>query len=141
MSDSLDPAWAKQKQTDKEASLLIERTAPEFWTALQEKLDIAADAVSEHNLSGLATVFGGGLRVTINRPGKAFSQTYTDLMFKRGMAEIRCTTLNNGTYHLQFRVAPDNRLVVVSSQGSEPMNAEQASEYVVQRMLEVIDRK
>lgn len=144
MSDSSNPGWTKpqsEKPGSRAQAQLIERGAPQFWSELQDKLTAAVDALYLHDLSGLITSFGGGLRVTLNRPGKAFNQDYTDIQFKRAPAEIRCTTLKDGTYSLRFSVTANNELVVISSRGLDPMDAGQASEYIMKLLLAASERQ
>ena len=138
MSDSSNSGWTKpqpEKPGSRAQRQLIERGAPRFWSELQEKLAAAVDSLYLQDLSGLITSFGGGLRVTLNRPGKVFHQEYTDIQFKRSPAEIRCTTLKDGTYSLRFSTTPNNEIVVISSRGLDPMTPEQASDYIMKLLL------
>jgi hypothetical protein len=144
MSDSSNPGWTKpqlEKPGSRAQAQLIERGAPRFWNELQEKLNAAVDSLYLQDLSGLITSFGGGLRVTLNRPGKVFNQDYTDIQFKRAPAEIRCTTLKDGTYSLRFSVTGNNELVVISSRGLDPMTPEQASEYIMNLLVAASGRQ
>ena len=122
-------------------SVLIDRESPRFWNELQERLDNAIDAQSELDVSGITTAFDGGFRVTLNRPGMVFQQTYTDLFYKRGAPEIRCSTLKAGAYTLRFSLTPDHQVAVTSSRGSGLMNTSEAAEYVMQVMLDAIGGK
>ena len=118
----------------------IEKAGPEYWRALQEQLVAAVDVLPDGELSGSITTFGGGLRVTVTRIG-AFNQTHTDIFYTRNATEIRCSTHDSGLYILKFCVTPDNQLAVKSARGVDPMNPAQASEYIMQSMIDVMNRK
>ena len=144
MSDPSNPGWPKpqpERAGSRAQAQLIERGAPRFWSELQERLTAAVDSLYLQDLSGLITSFGGGLRVTLNRPGKAFNQDYTDIQFKRAPAEIRCTTLKDGTYSLRFSLTANNELVVTSTRGLDPMNPEEASDYIMKLLLAASERQ
>lgn len=120
----------------KSVSVLIEKDGPEYWNALLEKLGEAVDSLSA-DLSGAVTSFEGGFRVTIHRLGKAFSQNHTDLFYRRGSSEIRCSTLHNSPYSLNFCVTAENKVAVTSTRASAAgqMSPEQASQHIVQLLL------
>jgi LSD1 subclass zinc finger protein len=142
MTDPLTPAGkGPVRPVGVPPAVIIQREAPKYWAELQQRLEADADVYSDRGLSALVTPFDGGLRVTVNRPGSVFQQTYTDLMYKRGAPEIRCSALNNTTYVMKFTVTPENGVAVTSTRGLEPMNPQQASEHVMQLMLETLERK
>lgn len=141
MSDASRPGWPSQERSASRAqSQLIERSAPQFWNELQHHLTAAVDALYLQDLSGMVTNFGGGIRITLNRPGKAFNQDYTDIIFKRSPPEIRCTTLNDGTYSLRFCVAANDRVAVNSTRRDEVMSPEQAAEHIMTLLLKASER-
>jgi hypothetical protein len=143
MNDSSRPGWigSPERPASRAHSQLIERGGSQFWDELQHKLAAAVDSLYLHDLAGMITSFGGGIRVTLNRPGKAFNHDYTDVIFKRTPAEIRCTTLNDGTYTLRFCVTPDNKVAVTSTRRNQVMNAEQACEHIMTLLLNASGRQ
>jgi hypothetical protein len=112
-----------------------------FWNELQEKLNAAVDALYLHDMSGVITSYGGGIRVTLQRPGKAFNRDYTDIVFKRAPAEIRCATLNDGTYTLKFLVSDGNKVAVSSTRRNQVMNPEQACEHIMTLLVKASERQ
>ena len=156
MNDVLMPEWMKKKHEADElakakeearqqklmtAALLIEREAPKFWKQLQEKIAIAVEFLPKLDMTGSITTFGSGMRVSVSCPGVFANQTYTDLFFNGEVRKIRCTTLNGGVYTLQFTVGPDDTVGVESSRDAIFMNVDQASEYVMRKMIEVIESR
>ncbi len=118
MNDPSMPAGkGPLRQVGLPPAIIIQREAPKFWAELQQRLEADADVHSDRGLSTLVTAFDGGLRVTVNRPGSVFQQTYTDLIYKRGAPEIRCSALNNTTYVMKFAVTPENGVAVTSTRG------------------------
>jgi hypothetical protein len=120
---------------------LIERGGPQFWTKLQGELVTAVDFLYLQELAGLITSFRDGVRVTLNRPGKAFNHDYTDITFKRAPSEIRCTTLNDGTYTLRFCVTSDNQVAVTSTRRNQVMNPAEACEHIMTLLLNASERQ
>lgn len=142
MNDSLRPGRMDlpERPASRSQAQLIERGGSRFWDELQVKLAAAVDALYLHDLAGIITSYGGGIRVTLNRPGKAFNHDYTDVIFKRSPAEIRCTTLNDGTYTLRFCVTVDNQVAVTSTRRSQMMNPEQACEHIMTLLVNASER-
>ena len=119
---------------------VIEREGPVFWQALQDSLAQEVDALPSE-FSGSITSFGGGIRVTVNKLGMAFNQGYTDLFYKRGATEIRCSALNVSPYMLKLCPTPDGKLEAKSTLGLNTMDASGASKHVMELMLDAISRK
>lgn len=143
MNDSSRPGRMDlpERPASRSQAQLIERGCPQFWIELQSKLAAAVDALYLQDLSGMITSFGGGVRVTLNRPGKAFNHDYTDITFKRSPSEIRCTTLNDGTYTLRFCITADNQLAVTSTRRNQVMKAEEACEHIMTLLLKASERQ
>jgi hypothetical protein len=116
---------------------VIEKEGPLFWQGLQEKLAMATDCLPDE-FTGSITSFAGGVRVTVNELGKAFNQAYTDLFYKRGSSEIRCSTLNGSPYTLKFSMSPDNKVTVKTTLGLDSMDVDQTTEYIMQLMLDTM---
>jgi hypothetical protein len=121
--------------------LLTERDKQAFLRTLQERLTTAVDTLADQDVSGSVTVFGGGLRVVLNRAGMAFRQTYTDLFYNADTREIRCSTLNCAPYMLRFCVTPGHKAGVTSTRGATQMDADQAAQHIIGIMLDVMNRK
>jgi hypothetical protein len=130
-----------ERPASRSQAQLIERCGPQFWDELQHKLAAAVDSLYLHDLAGMITSFGGGIRVTLNRPGKVFNHDYTDVIFKRSPAEIRCASLNDGTYTLRFCVTADNKVAVTSTRRNQVMNPEQACEHIMTLLLNASGRQ
>jgi hypothetical protein len=143
MSDSSRPGWKNQpdRPASRTQTQMIERAAPLFWNELQSKLGAAVDALYLHDLTGMITSYGGGIRVTLNRPGKAFNHDYTDIVFKRAPAEIRCASLNDGTFKLQFCITDENKVAVISTRRNQVMNPDQACEHIMTLLLNASGRQ
>jgi len=118
----------------------IEREGPVFWQALQEKLALAMDSLPIE-FTGSITEFGGGVRITLNELGKAFHQAYTDLFYKRGSTEIRCSTLNGTPYVLKSCETADGKLAVKSTLGIDAMDPGEASDHIMDLMIKSVERK
>ncbi len=143
MNDSSRPGRMDlpQRSASRSQAQLIERRGPQFWDELQHKLAAAVDSLYIQDLAGMITSFGGGIRVTLNRPGKVFNHDYTDVIFKRSPAEIRCTSLNDGSYTLRFCVTANNELAVTSTRRNQVMNPEQACEHIMTLLLNASGRQ
>lgn len=143
MDDSSRPGrmHLPDRPASRSQTQLIERGGQQFWTELQGKLAAAVDALYLQDLAGMITSFGGGIRVTLNRPGKVFNHDYTDITFKRSPSEIRCTTLNDGTYTLRFCVTANNKVAVTSTRRNQVMNPEEACEHIMTLLLNASERQ
>jgi hypothetical protein len=118
----------------------IEKEGPVFWQTLQDKLALAVDSLSEE-FSGSITSFAGGIRVSVSKLGMSFNQAYTDLFYKRGSAEIRCSTLKGSPYVLRFQAAADGKIGVKSTLGIDTMDPGETSDHIMDLMLKAADRK
>jgi hypothetical protein len=118
----------------------IEKEGPVFWQILQDKLALAIDSLPSE-FSGSITSFGGGVRVTVNKLGMAFNQAYTDLFYKRGSSEIRCSALNGSPYVLRLSSTADGKVGVKSTLGISTMDPCETSEHIMELMLKAFDRK
>jgi hypothetical protein len=127
--------------SQKPAYLVVDKEKQAFWTALQRKLTADVEALPDTDFFGTITPFVGGVRITLNRPGMAFNQTYTDVFYKPELREIRCSVLNSAPYTLRFCVAAGNQVAVTTTLGAGQMNADQASQHIVKLMLDVMSRK
>lgn len=143
MNDSSRPGRMDlpERPASRSQAQLIERGGPQFWDELQHRLAAAVDSLYLQDLAGMITSFGGGIRVTLNRPGKVFNHDYTDVTFKRSPAEIRCTSLNDGSYTLRFCVTADNQVAVTSTRRNQIMNSEQACEHIMTLLLKASERQ
>jgi hypothetical protein len=120
----------------------IETQGPVFWQALQDRLALAIDSLpGDGELTGSITSFGGGVRITVTKLGMAFNQAYTDLFYKRGSSEIRCSALNGSPYVLRFAPTADGKIGVKSTLGISSMDPNEAGEHIMELMLRSIDRK
>ncbi len=154
MNDNLMPGWMKKeqqqtelKQARAEASLqreeaaarLIELKSPEFWKQLQEKIGIAVEFLPKLQMRGqMSTLADGSLRISVGRPGKLPNHTYTDL--GHSPYEIRCTTATGDLYKLLFCAISGTEVAVVLESSAIPqMNPDQAAEYIMRRMVEIIE--
>lgn len=118
----------------------IEKEAPVFWQALQDKLASAVDSLPSE-LTGSITSFAGGVRVTVSKLGMAFNQAHTDLFFQRQSGEIRCSTLNGTPYVLKFSATPDGKVGVKSTLGISTMDVNDTSDHIMELMIKSVDRK
>lgn len=139
--ESLRQVSAAQQRADE---LLIANLAPKFWKQLTEKLHLAVDsfpALPSLKLDGKLTSFvPNQVRIEMHRRGLRLNGTHTDLFFD-GRA-ICCTTLGDGVYTLNFCVLSDTEIGVVSSQSpGMGMDAEYASQYVIERMMGLLERQ
>jgi hypothetical protein len=155
-SKSQMPEWMKKKQqemrlseaTEKDAerrklaaALLIQSESPEFWKRLLDNLKLAVEALATIELTGSYSQIGlNAVRISMNHPDLFASRTHTDLFHETG--RIRCTTLGVGAYNLDFHVISETEVGVLDKhKGGSPMNADQASEYVIRRMVDFIERQ
>lgn len=118
----------------------IEKEAPVFWQTLQDKLALAVNSLPDE-FSGSMTSFAGGIRVTVSKLGMSFNQAYTDLFYKRGSSEIRCSALNGSPYVLKFLSTADGKIGVKSTLGIGAMNTDEATEHIMELLLKSADRK
>lgn len=153
MNDSLMPEWMKKKiereaqgknreeaskQRAMAAASLLQLKIPEYWQRLKEKLAIAVEFLPKLDMQGQITPSGDkGLRISVSRPGIFANQTFTDIFL--APRAITCTGLNLGTYTLMFCVVSDTEIAVMLDGMGEPMNPDQASEYIMRQMVELID--
>jgi hypothetical protein len=157
--EKLIPDWLKRKQEIVEleeaqreagaqgrlaAGLLIERQRPKFWQQLVEKLKIAIDALPEVpalKLAGSLSPFGSTqVRLDMRRTGLWANTTYTDLFCDEW--RIRCTTLGDGAYNLEFCTIGNTEIAVVDDRSpGTPMDADYASQYIMGRMVNLLERQ
>jgi hypothetical protein len=125
--------------------LLISNQWLKFWQQMTEKLHLAVDsfpALPSLGLDGKLTSFisnqvRGEIHSTI---GLRLNGTHTDL-FCDGRT-IRCTTLGDGVYTLKFCVLSDMAIGAVSSRNPGlGMDAEEAAQYVIDRMMTLLERQ
>jgi hypothetical protein len=139
----LDQEDANEAEAHKDAmrrGLLVNELRPVFWTALLAQLKKNAEALKHIGLKGDYGETGfGNVRITVTKPGNFPNITYTDIF--QDDAHIRCTTLGDGAYNLDFH-AGDEEIGVINLADATPfMSAAQAADYVVQRMVAVIKRQ
>lgn len=158
--DGLIPEYLKKKHEQMEAEesrrqlvaaqrradeLLISNQREKFWKQLTEKLHLAVDsfpALPALRLDGKLTSFvPNQVRVEMHRiGGPHLSTTHTDL-YCHGKT-INCNTLGDGVYDLDFCILSDAEIGVVSSQKPGiAMDAEHAAEYVIERMMAIVERQ
>lgn len=154
--ETLVPEWMKQRQIESElaeakedarlhrvvaAGLLIEREGPKFWQQLMKELKIAVDALPVLKMQGSYTLIGqDGARIDVSSPGIFANFTYTNMF--RDDVGIRCSTLDAGAYRLLFRVVSNTEIGVVDEhREGAPMNPSLASQYVLGRMVDLIERR
>jgi hypothetical protein len=120
------------------AALFVEEEGPKFWKTLKEKLQIAVDALPVLSLNGSFSSIGPvSVRINMNQPGIFANITYTDIFIDQN--GFRCTTLDDGFYNLAFCIVSENNLAVMDQQHeSSPMNPEEASEYIIRRMIKLL---
>jgi len=153
-NEKLMPDWMREMQVDIElaeekqrataqrdhaASLLIQLERPRHWQHLREKLKIAADALPSLKLRGQFLIRGDdGMRISMNRSGLFASKTWTDLYLDQRC--IRCTTLDAGSYNLQFRAISETEIAVIDEQGyAQPMDTDGAVKFIMRRMIKLIE--
>ena len=154
MNDTLMPEWMKRRQGKKEAgearaeaakqrdlafSNLLQLKCPDFWRSLTEKLGIAVEFLPKLNMQGRLTPLNPGVRISVSRPGAFANQTYTDLF--PTLSEIKATMPDGGAYTLPFVAASDTEIAVTVVEGHSPMNADKAAEYIMTRMIELIESR
>lgn len=158
MSDNENPIpeWMKKKQLEnaqveaqeqlrlqrESADMrLVEIEAPKFWQELLENMKIAVDALPALKLRGSYSLLGlESVRIEMSSPGNFANMTYTDLF--RDAGRIRASTLDAGAYSLLFCAVSDTEIGVVDEhKRGHAMNPDEASEYVMKRMLNLIERR
>src|SRR5215469_5073353 len=154
--ESMVPEWMRREKAENElaeareearnqrvlaAALLLEKLRPTFWTDVLRHLKIAVDALPVLGMAGsfspvqvLQTV-----RIQVSKPGIFANFTYTDLFLDQD--RIRCNTLDAGSYGLEFCVLSASAIGVTVIPQPKPMNPEEASEYIMRRMTELIKRR
>lgn len=153
MNDSMMPEWMKKKveqdarEKHKEeagrhrvpaASNFLQLKIPEYWQRVKEKLAIAVEFLPKLNMQSQITPSGDkGFRISVSRPGVFTNQTFTDVFL--APRAITCTGLNLGAYTLMFCVVSDTEIGVMVDGMGEPINADQASEYIMRKMVDLIE--
>jgi hypothetical protein len=158
--DKLIPEYLKKKHEQVEAEesrrqvtsaqqradeLLISNQWSKFWKQLTEKLHLAVDSFPDLpylKLDGKLTPFvKNQVRVEMHSTGGLrLNGTHTDL-FCDGHS-IHCTTLGDGVYTLKFCILSDTEIGVESSRSrGTGMDAEQAAQYVIDRMMALLERQ
>ena len=133
-----------KRQRSLAGGLLIEKERPRFWRQLQEKLNIDVQFLPKLGIIGSISAHPGApsnpsLRINMMRSGIYPNQTYTDVFLDAN--RIRCTTLGDGAYSFQFCVVSDTEIAVMNEANGQRMDSGQASEYILRRMVELIDRQ
>lgn len=118
---------------------LVHSHSAKFWTVFLEELEANISALHEIHFSGSVSPFGKAIvRVAISDDSKPFLSSRTDLILDND--RIRCSVLNGGIYYLNFTPISDTQIVVHDIQaGSDPMDPCETAEYVIDRMLNIIE--
>jgi len=111
----------------------------EFWKQLLRELEFTASALCEIDFIGSISPFGEEIvRVSLHDDSIPPLSTRTDLILDGDL--IRCSVLNGGIYYLNFTVLSDTKVVVQDIQrNSGSMDARKTAEYVVDRMLNILE--
>ncbi len=121
------------------AKLFIQAEAPKFWEQLLDKLQLAVSALPHLKVDGSLSKTENHVRISMRMPDLFLNETFTDLLLDE--ERIRATTLGDGTYNLDFIVLRENQLAVITSGVGKTMNAGQAHEYIMERMLLLLERR
>ena len=104
-----------------------------------DELEFVVSAVREINVTGCINPFGEEIvRISLNDDSAPPAFTRTDLILDGD--HIRCSVLNGGIYYMNFAAASNAEIVVHDIQRNDgSMDAQKAAEYVVERMLNILD--
>ncbi len=120
-------------------SSIAQRQRTEFWKQLLKELEFTASALREIDFTGSINPFGEEIvRVSLSDDGIPPKSTRTDLILDGD--RIRCSVLNGGIYYLNFAALSDTAVVVQDIQrNGGSMDARKTAEYVVERMLNILE--
>jgi hypothetical protein len=120
-----------------DASTAQQRT--QFWKRMLDELACIMSDVREINVTGSVSPFGEEIvRISLNGDGTQAAFTQADLVLDGD--RIRCSVLNGGIYYLNFAAVSDTEIVVQDIQKNDgSMDARKAAEYVVERMLNILE--
>lgn len=111
----------------------------QFWKQLFEDLKIIVDVLREIDFTGSLSTFGDEIvRVSLSDATLVDVFTRADLILDG--ERIRCTVLNGGIFYLDFVTTSGNEIVVQDiQQNGDPMDAWKTAEYVIDRMVNIIE--
>lgn len=153
MDKALVPEWMKKirqedalteakkeaaRQSEVEASPLLQQEGPRFWSQLQQSLAICVDSLPVLNLSGSISNFNEGIHIEVVYYHLIPVQTYTDICYDPGTAVIRCATVNGGICQLYLCETLNNEVAAFAELDGPPMDPEQASEYIMRPMVDSV---
>ena len=95
--------------------------------------------MQEINIKGSISPFGEDIsRITLSDDSMPPVATRTDLVLDQD--RIRCSVLNGGIYYLNLITFHDKELYAQDIQADDsPMNAQKTAEYVISRMVNIIE--
>jgi hypothetical protein len=85
-------------------------------------------------MTGSVNHVGTGFRVCVNKLGPRANYTHTDLFFEP--LRIRCNFHEGGSKELRFCALSESEVGVID--GGGPMSEEEAGDYIMQRMVNLI---
>lgn len=128
------------RQREAAAALQVKMSASGFFQNLHEQLTLAVAALDPTKRDGSVTAWGSseyeqGVRVSIRRNGIIAKQTYTDLIYTKGQAFIRCNTVEGMSFLLSFCVNGEGEICVTASKSPMVMDHRQAARFIVEPMM------
>ena len=155
VEENLIPEWIKKKQVEfaleeaqvearlqrqLAAKLFVQSESPRFWERLVDKLKIAVDALPVLKIEGsLNKDSDRHVRIFMRMPGIFPNETYTNLFLDD--QRIRATTLDDGSYTLDFIIPRENCLSVMTTGEGITMSPDRAHEYIMSRMILLLERR
>ena len=131
-----------QKQRDAAGRAIIRAEGPAFWKQLLKELKVCVDGLEVLKLRGVLDIRGDVraeqcCRVSVARKAIIPSQTYADLIYSQGAEHIRCYAPEGPLPFLDLCVY-DDKVMTVCDDRLTPMDAEQACQFVVERMVRMV---
>jgi hypothetical protein len=110
-----------------------------FWRHLNDELRFTLSATQEIDIKGSISPFGEDIsRITLSDHSLPPIATRTDIVLDG--ERIRCSVLNGGIYYLDLVIFHGTEIFAQDIQADDtPMNAQKTAEYVISRMVNIIE--
>lgn len=118
---------------------IVRLQSKRFWKLLVKELELTVSALREIDVTGSISPFGEEIvRVSLNDNSASPTSTRTDLILDGD--RIRCSVADGGIYYLNFTAVSDTEIAVRDIQrDGDSMDALKTAEYVVDRMLNILE--
>jgi hypothetical protein len=128
------------------AAHVLQKEAPAFWSELTSALRSTVSRLEDIGVRGTvsdtSTNIENACQIAVSLTNGLYPQmTHTNVFYRNGDLQIRCTPLDVSPYTLAFQVSETRGIGVVPSDGHTQLNVAGAAERIVRPMVERIQAR